>query len=72
MLNDLTADSRGGVYVAISGGGLLYANPQGVMTQYGEGVNGANGIILSAGREDALRHERHSRWWRSTCSPTAR
>ncbi len=48
VLNDLTADSRGGVYVAISGGGLLYANPQGVLTQYGEGMNGANGIILSA------------------------
>jgi sugar lactone lactonase YvrE len=48
VLNDLTADSRGGVYVAISGGGLLYANPQGVLTQYGEKMNGANGIILSA------------------------
>ncbi len=48
VLNDLTADARGGVYLAISGGGLFYANPQGVMTQYGEDVMGPNGIILSA------------------------
>jgi gluconolactonase len=47
VLNDLSADSRGGVYLAISGGGLFYANPQGVMSQYGEGMGGANGIILS-------------------------
>jgi sugar lactone lactonase YvrE len=47
VLNDLTADSRGGVYLAISGGGLFYASPQGVMAQYGEGVTGPNGIILS-------------------------
>jgi gluconolactonase len=47
VLNDLSADSRGGVYLAISGGGLFYANPQGVMSQYGEGMAGANGIILS-------------------------
>jgi gluconolactonase len=48
VLNDLSADSRGGVYLAISGGGLFYANPQGVMSQYGKDVTGANGIILSA------------------------
>jgi gluconolactonase len=48
VLNDLTADARGGVYLAISGGGLFYANPQGVVKQYGEGVTGPNGIILSA------------------------
>jgi sugar lactone lactonase YvrE len=47
VLNDLSADARGGVYLAISGGGVFYANPQGVMTQYGEGMGGANGIILS-------------------------
>ncbi len=41
------ADSRGGVYLSISGAGLFYANPQGVVSQYGEGVQGANGIILS-------------------------
>jgi sugar lactone lactonase YvrE len=48
VLNDLSADSRGGVYLAISGGGVFYANPQGVVSQYGEGMQGANGIILSA------------------------
>jgi gluconolactonase len=47
VLNDISADSRGGVYAAISGGGLFYANPQGVMSQYGEGITGPNGIILS-------------------------
>lgn len=47
VVNDLAADSRGGVYITISGGGLFYANPQGVVTQYGEGVQGVNGIVLS-------------------------
>ena len=47
VLNDLVADSRGGVYLSITGGGLFYANPQGVVSQYGDGVAGANGIILS-------------------------
>jgi gluconolactonase len=48
VVNDLTADSRGGVYLAISAGGLFYANPQGVMTRHGDGVVAVNGIILSA------------------------
>jgi len=47
VLNDLVADGRGGVYLAITGGGLFYANPQGVVSQYGDGVSLANGIILS-------------------------
>jgi gluconolactonase len=47
VLNDLAADARGGVYLAVSGGGLFYANPQGVMSQYGEAMLGANGIVLS-------------------------
>jgi gluconolactonase len=47
VLNDLTADSAGGVYVSISGVGVFYANPKGVLTQYGQNVPGANGIILS-------------------------
>jgi sugar lactone lactonase YvrE len=47
VVNDLTADARGGVYLAVSGGGLFYANPQGVVAQYGDSVAGANGIILS-------------------------
>ena len=47
VVNDLVADARGGVYVAISGSGVFYANPKGVVAKYGEGVEGANGIILS-------------------------
>ncbi len=47
VLNDLAADSRGGVYLAITRGGVFYANPQGVVTQYGRDVGGANGIVLS-------------------------
>jgi gluconolactonase len=42
--NDLTADSRGGVYFTM--GGLYYADPQGVVTKYGEGL-ATNGVILS-------------------------
>jgi gluconolactonase len=45
VLNDLTADSKGGVYFTM--GGVYYANPKGVVTKYGENV-GPNGIILSA------------------------
>ena len=47
VLNDLAADSRGGVYLAITAGGLFYANPQGVVAQHGEGMSRANGIVLS-------------------------
>ncbi len=47
VLNDLAADSRGGVYLTVTGGGLFYANPQGVVSQYGEGMSMANGIALS-------------------------
>ena len=47
VLNDLAADSRGGVYVTITASGLFYANPQGVVSQYGDGIPGANGVILS-------------------------
>jgi hypothetical protein len=46
VLNDLVADARG-VHVAISGSGLFYADPKGVFSKYGEGISGANGIILS-------------------------
>jgi len=45
VLNDLTADSKGGVY--FTQGGVYYASPKGVVTKYGENVN-PNGIILSA------------------------
>jgi gluconolactonase len=47
VLNDLAADSRGGVYLAITAGGLFYANPQGAVSQHGEGMSRANGIVLS-------------------------
>jgi gluconolactonase len=48
VLNDLSADSRGGVYVSITGAGVFYVNPQGTVSQFGQGgLQGANGIILS-------------------------
>jgi sugar lactone lactonase YvrE len=45
VINDLTADSKGGVYFTM--GGVYYASPKGVVTKYSENVN-PNGIILSA------------------------
>ena len=45
-VNDLVADAHGGVYVSISGAGVFYANPQGVVSRY-DGAPNANGIILS-------------------------
>ncbi len=50
VVNDLTADSRGGVYFSVTGAkesGVFYADPKGVVTQYGKDVPLANGIILS-------------------------
>jgi gluconolactonase len=49
VMNDLVADARGGVYFSVTGGasGLFYASPQGVVSQYGDGISVANGIILS-------------------------
>jgi gluconolactonase len=44
VLNDVTADSRGGVYFTM--GGLFYADPKGMVTAYGEGLQ-TNGVILS-------------------------
>jgi gluconolactonase len=44
VINDLTADSKGGVYFTM--GGLFYANSKGVVTRYGEKLT-TNGIILS-------------------------
>jgi gluconolactonase len=44
VINDLTADSRGGVYFTM--GGLFYADPKGVVTRYGENLF-TNGVILS-------------------------
>jgi gluconolactonase len=45
VINDLTADSKGGAYFTM--GGLFYASPKGVVTKYGENLQ-TNGIILSA------------------------
>jgi gluconolactonase len=45
-VNDLMADARGGVYLAVTGAGVFHANPKGELTRY-EGVPNANGIILS-------------------------
>ena len=53
VVNDIAADSKGGVYIAVSGAGVFYADAGGVITQYGTAVNGANGIILSP-EEDVL------------------
>jgi gluconolactonase len=45
VINDLTADSKGGVYYTM--GGVYYANPAGTVTKYGQNVT-PNGIVLSA------------------------
>jgi gluconolactonase len=44
VLNDLTANSKGGVYFTM--GGVFYADPQGKVTRYGENLF-TNGIVLS-------------------------
>jgi len=44
VINDLTADSKGGVYFTM--GGVFYASPTGVVTRYGENLT-TNGILLS-------------------------
>jgi len=50
VVNDLIADARGGVYFSVTGAtgsGVFYADPKGVVAQYGKNVPLANGIILS-------------------------
>jgi gluconolactonase len=50
VINDLMADGRGGVYFSVTGAtgsGVFYADPKGVVSQYGADVPLANGIILS-------------------------
>ena len=44
LLNDLSADSKGGVYFTM--GGVYHSDPKGIVTRYG-GLTGTNGIILS-------------------------
>jgi gluconolactonase len=45
VMNDITADSKGGVYFTM--GGLFHADSKGVVKRYGENLN-TNGIMLSA------------------------
>jgi len=45
VINDLTADRRGGVYFTM--GGLFHADSKGVVTRYGENLF-TNGVVLSA------------------------
>ena len=45
VINDLTADSRGGVYYTM--GGVYHAGASGVVTKYGDSIT-PNGIVLSA------------------------
>jgi gluconolactonase len=45
VLNDVAADSKGGVYFTT--GRLFYADPKGMVTRYGENL-ATNGIVLSA------------------------
>jgi gluconolactonase len=50
IVNDLSADARGGVYISVTGAaesGVFYVDPKGVVSQYGKDVPLANGIILS-------------------------
>jgi gluconolactonase len=44
VINDLTADSKGGVYFTM--GGLFHADQKGSVTRYGENLR-TNGVILS-------------------------
>ena len=44
VINDLTADSNGGVYFTM--GGLFHSDPKGIVTRYGENL-GTNGVVLS-------------------------
>lgn len=44
VINDLTADSRGGVYFTM--GGLFHADAKGTVTRYGENLR-TNGVMLS-------------------------
>ncbi len=45
VLNDLSADAKGGVYFTMRG--LFYASPAGEITKYGENLR-TNGVLLSA------------------------
>lgn len=46
VVNDIAADAKGGVYIAVSGAGVYYADKSGAITKYGD-VGNPNGIILN-------------------------
>ncbi len=48
VINDITADSKGGVYFTM--GGLFHVSPQGVVTRQGQNLT-TNGVILSANEQ---------------------
>ena len=54
VINDLTADSKGGVYFTM--GGLFHADAKGTVTRYGENLTNER-RRSQPGREDALRDE---------------
>lgn len=47
VVNDIAAAANGGVYIAVSGSGVFFADADGRITEYGQDMAGANGIILS-------------------------
>ena len=55
VINDLVADSQGGVYFTM--GGLFYADKDGKITRYGENLT-TNGVTLSPDEKNALCHQR--------------
>ena len=68
-VNDLTADSKGGVYFTM--GGVYYANPKGVVTKYGT-LTGVNGIVLSPDEKTLYVTGRIGAAGRRTCTCRAR
>ena len=55
VINDITADSKGGVYFTM--GGLFYADAKGTVTRYGENLR-TNGVLLSRDEKTVSRHQR--------------
>ncbi|HEY4361126.1 MAG TPA: SMP-30/gluconolactonase/LRE family protein [Bryobacteraceae bacterium] len=51
VMNDITADSKGGVYFTM--GTVYHADASGKVTKYGEGLN-TNGIILTADEKHVI------------------
>ena len=66
VINDITADSKGGVYFTM--GGLFYADAKGTVTRYGENLRDQR-RVAEPRREDACTSPTARRWRPSTCSP---